>query len=81
MLVDIFLGRNRQTAKAERTFHFSNSPVPGEEVELAGVRLTVMEAWHKPGIYYRGAKFAILVADAVEMPLKLQQMDDAGAFA
>lgn len=80
MLVDIFLGRNRQTAKAEGTFHFSNSPVPGE-VELAGVRLTVMEAWHKPGIYYRGAKFAILVADAVEMPLKLQQMDDAGAFA
>ena len=81
MLVDIFLGRNRQTAKAEGTFHFSNSPVPGEEVELAGVRPTVMEAWHKPGIYYRGAKFAILVADAVEMPLKLQQMDDAGAFA
>ena len=81
MLVDIFLGRNRQTATAEGSFHFSNPPVSGEEVELAGVRLKVMEAWHRPDIYYRGAKFAILVADAVEMPLTLQQMDDAGAFA
>ena len=81
MLVDIFLGRNRQTATAEGSFHFSNPPVPGEEVELAGVRLTVMEAWHKPDIYYRGAKFAIFVTDAVESPRELQRMDDAGAFA
>ena len=81
MLVHIFLGRNRRTARSEGSFHFSNPPVPGEEVELAGVRLTVMEAWHKPDIYYRGAKFAILVADSVETPRTLQQMDDAGAFA
>lgn len=81
MLVDIYSGRDRQSAQCEGSFHFSSTPAPGEQVELAGERFTVTEAWHRPDIYYRGAKFAILVTNPVEQPRTARRMDNAGAFA
>ncbi len=68
MLVEIYSGRDRQSAQCEGSFHFSSTPAPGERMELAGARYTVTEAWHRPDIQFRGANFAILVTDAVEKP-------------
>lgn len=81
MLVDIFSGRDRQSALCKGSFHFSTAPSPGEQLELAGERFTVADAWHRPDIYYRGAKFAILVTDAIEPARQLGKVDKAGAFS
>jgi hypothetical protein len=61
MLIDVFSGRDRSSAQCRGSFYFSCPPNPGENVELAGERFTVAEAWHKPDGCYRGAKFAIFV--------------------
>jgi hypothetical protein len=39
MLVDIFSGRDRQSALSKGSFHFSALPSHGEQLELAGERL------------------------------------------
>jgi hypothetical protein len=36
MLVDIFSGRDRQSALSKGSFHFSALPSHGEQLELAG---------------------------------------------
>ena len=80
MLVDIFSGRDRQSALSKGSFHFSALPSPGAQLELAGERFTVADAWHRPDICYRGAKFAILVTDAIEPAQHLARPDIADAF-
>ncbi len=81
MLIDVFSGSDRSSARCEGTFYFSSPPDPGEQVELAGEYFTVTKAWHKPDISHRGAKFAILVAGALESPRQSERPDKAGAFA
>jgi hypothetical protein len=61
MLVDVLSGRDRRSARLRGTYHFARSPKPGEQVEIEGELLIVARAWHRPDIYFRGAKFAILV--------------------
>ena len=61
MLVDILMGSDNHTPESVGTFHFARSPEPGEHVELDGKILIVVDAWHKPSIYYIGAKFVVLV--------------------
>jgi len=81
MLVDIFSGRDRQSALSKGSYHFSTAPSQGEQLELAGERFIVADAWHRPDIYYRRAKFAILVSDVIEPARQLGQPDRAGAFS
>ena len=66
MLIDVFAGRDTNSAASRGSFHFARSPQPGEQVEIDGTVLIVTRAWHRPDIYYRGAKFAILVGDPVD---------------
>jgi hypothetical protein len=66
MLIDVFAGHDRNSAAPRGSFHFARSPKPGEHVEIDGTVLIVTRAWHRPDIYYRGAKFAILVGDPVD---------------
>ncbi len=81
MLVDVFSGSDRNSAQCEGTFYFSSPPDPGEQVELAGEYFTVTRAWHRPDTSHRGAKFAILVAGAVETARQTERPDKAGAVA
>ena len=81
MLIDIFSGRDRHSALCKGSFHFSIAPSAGEQLELAGERFTVADAWHKPDIDSRGAMFAILVTDAVEPARQSGQLEKAGAFS
>lgn len=53
------------SAAAWGSFHFARSPQAGEEVEIDGTVVVVTRAWHRPSIYYKGAKFAILVEEPV----------------
>ena len=81
MLVDIFSGRDRQSAQCAGSFHFTRHPAPGEQVELAGERFTVTDAWHRPDIHYRGAKFAILVTEAIGPSPVIRYADNVPAIA
>ena len=60
MLVAVFSGSDRRSATSKGSFHFAQSPAPGDQVEVEGELLIVTDAWHTPSIFYRGAKFAIL---------------------
>lgn len=81
MLIDIFSGPDRHSAQRIGSFHFSSLPSPGEQFELSGKLFTVKEAWHKPDIYYYGAKFAIFVTDTIDMRMVVRRPDNADAFA
>lgn len=81
MLIDVFAGRDPNAAASRGSFHFARSPQPGEQVEIDGTVLIVTRAWHRPDIYYRGAKFAILVADQVAYAeAAIPVHDDAGVL-
>ena len=80
MLVDIFSGRDRPPPLSKARFHFSAPLRHGPQPELGGERFTVADAWHRPDICYRGAKFAILVTDAIEPAQHLARPDIADAF-
>ena len=58
MLIDVWAG-DSSSAAAWGSFHFARSPQAGEEVEIDGTVVVVTRAWHRPSIYYKGAKFAI----------------------
>ena len=82
MLIDVFAGHDRNSAAPRGSFHFARSPKPGEHVEIEGTVLVVTRAWHRPDIYYRGAKFAILVCDPVDRAeAAIPIHDDAEAVA
>lgn len=66
MLIDVFSGRDRRSAEPRGSLHFARSPSPGERVEIDGTAFVVTRAWHRPDIYYPGAKFAILVDEQVD---------------
>ncbi|CCW16997.1 hypothetical protein EBBID32_13360 [Sphingobium indicum BiD32] len=65
MLIDVLAGRDSRSAASRGCFHFARAPKPGDEIEIDGAFVTVTKAWHRPDIYYKGAKFAILVGDPV----------------
>jgi hypothetical protein len=82
MLIDVFAGHDRNSAEAQGSFHFARAPMPGEQVEIDGAIVVVTRAWHRPDIYYRGAKFAILVGDPVDdAQAAIPIHDDAGLVA
>jgi hypothetical protein len=82
MLIDVFAGRDRNSAEPRGSFHFARSPEPGEHVEIEGTVLIVTRAWHRPDIYYRGAKFVILVDDPTDhAETAISIYDNAGAAA
>lgn len=82
MLIDVFSGRDRNSAAARGSFHFARAPGPGEHVEIDGMVLIVTRAWHRPDIYYHGAKFAILVDDGLDCAERaIPVHDDAGVVA
>ena len=82
MLIDVFAGRDRNSAAPCGSFHFARSPRPGEHVEIDGSVLIVTRAWHRPDIYYRGAKFVILVEDPADPAERAMPIhDDATAVA
>ena len=64
MLVDVLAGDSSSPA-AWGSFHFARSPQAGEEIEIDGTVVVVTRGWHRPSIYYQGAKFAILVEERV----------------
>lgn len=74
MLIDVFAGRDGRSVASWGSYHFARSPRPGEEVEIDGSLVIVTRAWHRPDIYYKGAKFAILVDEtvspAVDIPVR-----------
>ena len=80
MLIDVLAGRDSGSAASRGSFHFACAPRPGDEVEIDGAVVVVTKAWHKPDIYYKGAKFAILVDDPTGRAcLDIPVHDDAGA--
>lgn len=82
MLIDVFAGQDGRSAQSRGSFHFACPPKPGEEVEIEGAVVIVTKAWHRPDIYYKGAKFAILVDDAASQDgIDLKVRDDASAVA
>lgn len=79
MLIAVFAGRDSRSAASRGCFHFARAPRPGEEVEIDGAVAIVTRAWHRPDIYYKGAKFAILVDDPVSRAATdIPVGDDAG---
>jgi len=66
MLIDVFAGPERNSATPRGSFHFARAPEPGEQVEIEEVVLIVTRAWHRPDIFYPGAKFAVLVSDPAD---------------
>jgi len=78
MLIDVLAGDSSSPA-AWGSFHFARSPKAGEEVEIDGTVVIVTRAWHRPSIYYKGAKFAILVEDTVgDVQIRPEVRDHAG---
>lgn len=81
MLVEVWAGHDHRSAAACGNYHFARSPQPGEEVEIDGTVVVVTRAWHRPSIYYKGPKFAILVEDRVGCnEIRPEVRDDAGAM-
>ena len=60
VLIEILVGSDRRSAKSLGAFQFARPPEEGERIELEGELLKVISAWHKPDIYYPGAKFVAL---------------------
>jgi hypothetical protein len=60
VLIEILVGSDRRSAKSLGAFQFARPPEQGEKIELDGEMLKVISAWHRPDIYYPGAKFAAL---------------------
>ncbi|MDE8650656.1 hypothetical protein [Novosphingobium album (ex Liu et al. 2023)] len=82
MLIDVLAGRDSRSAASWGAFHFARSPSPGEEIEIDGTFAVVTKAWHRPDIYYKGAKFVILVDDPVSNIRSERQIrEDAEAIA
>lgn len=79
MLIDVFAGRDSRSAASWGSYHFARSPKPGEEVEIDGSLVIVTRAWHRPDVYYKGAKFAILVDEAVSQAQDIPVREDAEA--
>ncbi len=80
MLIDVLAGRDRRSAKSWGSYHFACVPKVGDKLEIDGTALTVTDAWHRPDIYYKGAKFVILASEAVgRSASQLEVRDDAGA--
>ncbi|MBV1692010.1 hypothetical protein KRR38_31175 [Novosphingobium sp. G106] len=81
MLIDVLAGRDSGSAVYRGAFHFACSPKAGEEIEIEGAFAIVTKAWHRPDIYYKGAKFVILVEEPVGRAESLAEIrDDAGAL-
>lgn len=79
MLVDILAGRDSGSATSRGSYHFASVPRPGDQVELDGSLFVVSQAWHRPDICYKGAKFAILVKQpAGQAGADSQVRNDAG---
>lgn len=81
MLVEVLAGPHEAAARSSGNFYFSRSPVVGEEIEIEGKLITVRRAWHRPDVYFAGAKFAILVdAWDGEGEADTVAYDDAGSI-
>ena len=80
MLIDVLAGRDRRSAKSWGSYHFACTPKVGDQIEIDGAALRVTDAWHRPDIYYKGAKFVVLVDEVVGRTAAHQEArDDAGA--
>jgi hypothetical protein len=63
MLVAIFSGSDRDSAKPKGAHHFARLPGPGDQVEVDGALLVVTQAWHTPDTHFAGPKFSILLQE------------------
>ncbi|MCW1432459.1 hypothetical protein [Novosphingobium sp. JCM 18896] len=74
MLIEVFSGRDIDSAEAKGAFHFAVAPKPGEQIERGAELLVVRRAWHRPKASYRDAKYAILAEGRVEsQPCSMQR--------
>jgi hypothetical protein len=63
MLVAIFSGFDRESAKPKGNHYFARLPELGDQVEVDGEMFVVTKAWHTPDTHFAGPKFSILLQD------------------